>query len=187
MAEPISPESLSRHPVKPVLRPEMDFREQIFLVEIWRGLVITSRHFFVNLWRHSKRALGLSGPPGAVTIQYPEDPAVTGRRARTRHRLLKRDDGTPRCVACMMCETVCPARCIQIKAEESPDVMIEKRAKSFDIDLGRCVYCGYCVEVCPEDAIRMDTKVVEISSYSREDMVWHIDELLGDKKKASQP
>jgi NADH-quinone oxidoreductase subunit I len=83
----------------------------------------------------------------------------------------------------MMCETVCPAKCIRIVAEESPDVGIEKRAKSFDIDLGMCVFCGYCVEACPVDAIHMDSNDVDTSAYSREDLIWHIDELLGDKQK----
>ena len=175
--------SLALHPVSRVARPAMTFRRRIYLVEIWRGLAITSRHFFVNLLRHFKRALHLWAPPGAVTIQYPEDPAVVAKRARTRHRLMKRDDGTPRCVACMLCETVCPAQCIRIVAEESPDVMIEKRAKSFDIDLGLCVFCGYCVEACPEDAIRMDTGQVEMSTFRREDMIWNMTELMGDKKK----
>ena len=170
--------------VRSVERPERTFATEIYLVEIWKGLALTFRHLFVNLFRHSMKAIGVKGfLPGAVTIQYPEDPAVVARRGRSRHRLMKREDGTPRCVACMMCETVCPAKCIRIVAEGSPDVMIEKRAKSFDIDLGLCVFCGYCVEACPEDAIRMDTGQVEMSAFTRKDMVWNMAELLGDKKK----
>jgi NADH-quinone oxidoreductase subunit I len=84
----------------------------------------------------------------------------------------------------MLCETICPAKCIRIVAEDSPDVMVEKRAKSFDIDLGMCVFCGYCVEACPVDAIHMDANQVEISSYDRKNMIWSLPELLGDKPHA---
>jgi len=169
--------------VKTVERPRMGLLEQVYVFEALRGLWVTSRHFFLNLWRHTLKAAGLKAEPGAVTIQYPEDPAVVARRARTRHRLLKREDGSPRCVACLLCETICPAKCIRIVAEESPDVMVEKRAKSFEIDLGECVFCGYCVEACPEDAIRMDSGQVEMSAHSREDMVWTMAELMGDQPK----
>ena len=178
-----TPAALERHPIKPVQRPSMGLAQRVYIIEIWKGLAITFRHFFVNLWRHARRAAGLKGLPGAVTIQYPEDPAMLAKRARTRHRLLKRDDGTPRCVACMMCETVCPAKCIRIAAEESPDPMIEKRAKSFDIDLGMCVFCGYCVEACPVDAIHMDSNDEAVSTFTREQMIWSMPELLGDKRK----
>lgn len=78
----------------------------------------------------------------------------------------------------MMCETVCPARCITIQAEEHPDPNIEKRPRSFVIDLGKCVYCGFCVEACPEDAIRMDTRILDIAAYSRQEMVLDMKELL---------
>jgi len=170
--------------VRVVERPARTLAVQIYFIEAWKGLGVTFRHFFVNMFRHAARALGLKGwAPGAVTIQYPEEPAVLGARARTRHRLLKRDDGAPRCTACLLCETICPARCIRITAENAPDVLVEKRAKSFDIDLGMCVFCGYCVEACPVDAIHMDSNEVEIASYSRADMIWTMPQLLGDEPK----
>ncbi len=169
--------------VVPVTRPARTFKEQIYLWEVWKGLSLTTGRFFLNLTRHALRAVGLSAQPGAVTIQYPDDPAMLARRARTRHRLLTREDGTPRCTACMLCETICPAKCIRIVAEESPDVMVEKRAKSFGIDLGMCVFCGYCVEACPVDAIHMDANDVELSTYDREGMIWGMTDLLSEARR----
>jgi len=157
----------------------MTWWHQIYLPEIIRGVLITSRHFWKNLFFHTMHKLGLfKAIRAAVTVLYPEEKRALANRSRTRHRLTKRDDGSPRCVACMMCETVCPARCIYIVAEEHPDSTIEKRPASFDIDLGKCIYCGFCVEACPEDAIRMDTQILDIASYTREGMKLDMQELL---------
>jgi NADH-quinone oxidoreductase subunit I len=153
--------------------------ERLYLTEIVRGLALTARHFLVNFPRHVVRGFGMKiGKGETVTIEYPEERRAFARRLRTRHRLTRRADGSPRCVACMMCETICPARCIHIIATENPDPNIEKMPRMFDIDIGVCVFCGFCVEACPEDAIRMDTGIVELAAYTREGMIYRIDQLL---------
>lgn len=154
--------------------------ERLYLIEVIRGMAITTKHFLVNFPRHVLRGIGIKiGKGNTVTIEYPEERKPLSRRLRTRHRLAKRADESPRCVACMMCETICPAQCIHIVAMEHPDPNIEKAPKSFDIDIGMCVFCGFCVEACPEDAIRMDTGIVELAAYTREGMMYRMDQLLG--------
>lgn len=165
--------------VKVVRRPELTFFEKLYLPQIICGLKITTTHFFRNLFLHTAHRLGRLGHLRAsVTVQYPEELRPLMSRYRSRHRLTVREDGTPRCVGCMLCETVCPARCITIVPGEHPDPNVEKYPVRFDIDLGVCVYCGYCVEVCPEDAIRMDTGILDLSAYSREAMRLDIHELM---------
>jgi len=165
--------------VKTVQRRELTFWEKLYIPQIICGLKITSTHFFRNLFLHTAHLLGrLKNSPASVTIQYPEERRPLMSRYRSRHRLTLREDNSPRCVGCMLCETVCPAKCITIVAEEHPDPNVEKYPIRFDIDLGVCVYCGYCVEVCPEDAIRMDTGILDLAAYSREAMRLDIHELM---------
>ena len=113
-----------------------------------------------------------------ATIQYPEEKKKYPERHRGLHRLMLRDDGQTRCVACMMCPTACPAHCITIVPEETPDGRIEKRPKIFEIDELRCVVCGLCAEACPCDAIRMDSGEHAHPTYRRVDGILDKEELM---------
>lgn len=153
---------------KIVPRPELTFWERIYFVEIFKGLGTTLGHAIKTLTK----------PETLPTLMYPEVQPEIPREYRARHRLMKRADGAPRCVACFMCSTACPARCINIVAESSPDRHIEKRPVQFDIDLLLCVFCGFCVEACPCDAIRMDTKIAVLAADNRAAFVINKDSLM---------
>jgi NADH-quinone oxidoreductase subunit I len=151
-----------------------------YFFEIIRGSVITTRHFVVNMFFHILNLFRIKTKrKGAVTIQYPDVRPQIAARHRSMHRLMKREDGKPRCVACMLCATVCPSECIYIEAEEDPDPEIQKVPSTFIIDLTRCCFCGFCVEACPEDAIRMDTNEIELARYDKEELVCPLEKLLG--------
>lgn len=175
------------------MKPEQDkkkflrFLERIYLLEVLKGLALTAGHFFRNLSVHTAHLFGLmKDHQGAVTIQYPEERRPIPAGYRSRHRLVRRADGSPRCVACMLCATICPAQCIHIRAAESPDPAIEKYPVEFTIVVDRCVMCGFCVEACPVDAIRMDTGIVEMAAYDRKDLVDQRDFLLRQEPAAGK-
>ena len=147
-----------------VVRPEP--QDTTFLAATAKGLGITLKHFAKNFFLPLKKLTGrtVAGAPvdekwknEIETVQYPEEKIPYPERFRGLHRLMLREDGAVRCVACMCCPTVCPAHCITIIPEESDKAQIEKRPAVFEIDELRCVVCGLCVEACPCDAIRMDT------------------------------
>jgi NADH-quinone oxidoreductase subunit I len=142
-------------------RDEMNLAERSYLPEVVRGLGVTMKHFFANVFARKY----------TVTLSYPEERLEYPERFRGRHRLIARDDGQVRCVACMCCSTACPTRCITILAAEHSDAKIEKYPERFEIDLLRCIYCGMCVEACPCDAIRMDTGRHTLPEIGREEFV----------------
>ena len=166
---PVDPRHVKVLDADQILRQEKSdtWWKRIYLPAIAVGMATTMRNFLYNILHQSR----------LPTILYPEERRDYGARFRGRHYLKKRPDGQPRCVACMMCATACPADCIYIVGGEHPDPAIEKYPVRFDIDGLRCIMCGYCVDACPEDAIAM-TKEYEWASYDREDFIWDKEFLL---------
>ena len=115
-----------------------------------------------------------------VTIQYPNEKGQLSSKFRGEHALRRYPNGEERCIACKMCEVVCPAQAISIEAEEKEDG--SRRTTRYDIDMTKCIYCGLCEEACPVDAI-VETPSFEFSTFTHEELIYNKDKLLenGDR------
>ncbi|MEK7791057.1 MAG: NADH-quinone oxidoreductase subunit I [Deltaproteobacteria bacterium] len=142
------------------------YHKLFFIRGILLGMVVTMKHFTLNLLRIRK----------LPTIQYPEKRREYSKRFKGKHILTKKLDGSLRCTACMCCQTACPATCIKITASENQDPKVEKFPIAFEIDLLRCVFCGYCEEACPVDAIRMGSEY-EMADYFESNFIMNHDYL----------
>ena len=142
-----------------VNRVEMTWWHRLYLPPIFSGLGVTFRHIFRK----------------KDTLQYPEERREFGERYRGVPALVKDQDGREKCVACYMCQFVCPPLAITIAADEYPKDhprhQIEKYAEKFEINMLRCIYCGLCEEACPEEAIFM-SKTYVVTGMSRELMLF---------------
>ncbi|APS45718.1 NADH-quinone oxidoreductase subunit I [Piscirickettsia salmonis] len=112
------------------------------LIELLKGLKLTLKHLFSK----------------SVTVQYPEEKTPISPRFRGLHALRRYPNGEERCIACKLCEAVCPALAITIESEQREDG--SRRTTRYDIDLFKCIYCGFCEEACPVDSI-VETKVFD--------------------------
>jgi NADH-quinone oxidoreductase subunit I len=169
---------------------EADVRERTYVPELLKGLAVTTKHFLRNFFGErdpNPDVLNRKGLSQVVTVAYPEEKVDYPPGYRGLHRLVPREDdpSKPRCVACYMCATICPAQCIYIEAgeydfedESAQSRVIEKYPKQFVIDQLRCIVCGLCVDACPKDAIRMDTYMHTPSEYNRQGFVYDIPRLL---------
>jgi NADH-quinone oxidoreductase subunit I len=137
------------------------------LTELVKGLGLTGRHMF-------KRK---------ITVMYPEEKTPKSPRFRGLHALRRYPNGEERCIACKLCEAVCPALAITIESEQRDDGT--RRTTRYDIDLVKCIYCGFCEESCPVDSI-VETDLHEFHFETREETVYTKPMLLaiGDKYEA---
>ena len=141
-----------------------NYIRSLFLFELLMGLSVTGRYFF-------KRKF---------TLMYPEQKAPVSPRFRGLHALRRYPNGEERCIACKLCEAVCPALAITIEAEPRADG--SRRTTRYDIDLFKCIYCGFCEESCPVDSI-VETRVYEYHFENRGENIMTKEKLLamGDK------
>ncbi|KZZ96939.1 NADH-quinone oxidoreductase, chain I [Ascosphaera apis ARSEF 7405] len=140
----------------------IDKATKYFLMsEIFRGMYVVLEQFF--------------RPP--YTIYYPFEKGPISPRFRGEHALRRYPTGEERCIACKLCEAICPAQAITIEAEERMDG--SRRTTRYDIDMTKCIYCGYCQESCPVDAI-VESPNVEYSTETREELMYNKEKLLAN-------
>ena len=136
----------------------------LFLIELFKGLRITGKHFLAK----------------NITVQFPEEKTPQSPRFRGLHALRRYENGEERCIACKLCEAICPALAITIESEVREDG--SRRTTRYDIDLTKCIFCGFCEESCPVDSI-VETSIFEYHGEKRGDLYFTKDMLLavGDR------
>ncbi len=125
----------------------------LMLTELVKGMALTGRHLFAR----------------KITIQFPEEKTPQSPRFRGLHALRRYPNGEERCIACKLCEAVCPAMAITIESDARDDGSL--RTTRYDIDLTKCIFCGFCEEACPVDAI-VETRVLEYHGEKRGDLYY---------------
>jgi NADH-quinone oxidoreductase subunit I len=142
-----------------MLQTAKNYVQSLFLWEMLKGMRLTGRHLF-------KRK---------ITVQYPEEKTPQSNRFRGLHALRRYPNGEERCIACKLCEAVCPAVAITIESEQREDGT--RRTTRYDIDLTKCIFCGFCEESCPVDSI-VETRIFEYHGEKRGDLLMTKDKLL---------
>ena len=141
-----------------------EFFKSFLLLELAKGMALTGRHLFRR----------------KITVQFPEEKTPISPRFRGLHALRRYPNGEERCIACKLCEAVCPALAITIESEQRSDG--SRRTTRYDIDLTKCIFCGLCEESCPVDAI-VETRILEYHGETRGDLNYTKEMLLavGDR------
>jgi NADH-quinone oxidoreductase subunit I len=142
--------------------------KRLILIDVLKGMFLTLKYMFLR---------------AKVTINYPFEKGRISPRFRGEHALRRYPDGEERCIACKLCEAICPAQAITIVSDERADGT--RRAVRYDIDMTKCIYCGLCQEACPVDAIVQGPNF-EFSVTTREELIYTKEKLLenGDKWEA---
>ncbi|MEE4376976.1 MAG: NADH-quinone oxidoreductase subunit NuoI [Candidatus Competibacteraceae bacterium] len=145
----------------------VNYLKTFTLWELLLGLKLTGRHLFAR----------------KVTVQFPEERTPQSPRFRGMHALRRYPNGEERCIACKLCEAVCPALAITIDSEQREDGT--RRTTRYDIDLFKCIYCGFCEEACPVDSI-VETRILDYHFENRGEQIMIKEKLLaiGDKYEA---
>ena len=141
-----------------------DFFSSFLLLEMLKGMAITGKYMFAK----------------KITVQFPEEKTPLSPRFRGLHALRRYENGEERCIACKLCEAVCPAMAITIESDVREDG--SRRTSRYDIDLTKCIFCGFCEESCPVDSI-VETHVLEYHGEKRGDLYFTKEMLLavGDR------
>ena len=135
--------------------------KSVFLLELLSGLFLTLKYFF----------------KAKVTLNYPFEKGPLSPRFRGEHALRRYPNGEERCIACKLCEAICPAQAITIEAEAREDG--SRRTTRYDIDMVKCIYCGLCQEACPVDAI-VEGPNFEFATETREELLYDKERLLAN-------
>jgi len=130
-----------------------DFLGTFLLLELLKGMALTGRYLFAR----------------KITIHFPEEKTPQSPRFRGLHALRRYPNGEERCIACKLCEAVCPALAITIESEQRADGT--RRTTRYDIDLVKCIFCGFCEEACPVDAI-VETRLLEYHGENRGELYY---------------
>ena len=138
--------------------------KSLLLLEFLKGMGLTLKYFF---------------RPKA-TVNYPYEKGPLSPRFRGEHALRRYPNGEERCIACKLCEAICPAQAITIEAEPRADG--SRRTTRYDIDMTKCIYCGFCQEACPVDAI-VEGPNFEFATETREELMYNKDKLLANGER----
>ena len=144
-----------------LMKTVYNIARSFLLLEVLRGLALTLKYFFKP----------------KVTLNYPYEKGSLSPRFRGEHALRRYPNGEERCIACKLCEAICPAQAISIEAEERADG--SRRTTRYDIDMTKCIYCGFCQEACPVDAI-VEGPNFEFATETREELYYDKEKLLAN-------